>query len=80
MAARILLLGAALAVIALFLVVPTVFVFAAALERGLAAYAAALAAPDTASAIRLTLLVAALAVGATACKTYIGRASCRKIV
>jgi sulfate transport system permease protein len=64
MAGRILLLGAALAVIALFLVVPTVFVFAAALERGLAAYAAALAAPDTASAIRLTLLVAALAVGA----------------
>ena len=60
--ARHLLIAAALAFIALFLVLPLVSVFVAALQKGLAAYGAALVDPDALSAIRLTLLVAAIAV------------------
>jgi sulfate transport system permease protein len=57
-------IGIVLAVGIVFLVVavPTVFVFVEALGEGLAAYGEALAEPDTLSAIRLTLTVAALAV------------------
>jgi sulfate transport system permease protein len=60
--ARHLLIAAALAFIALFLVLPLVSVFVAALQKGWAAYGAALIDPDALSAIRLTLLVAAIAV------------------
>jgi sulfate transport system permease protein len=62
--ARAALIAAALAVVLLFLVLPTVFVFTAALGDGIAAYFAALAQPDTLAAIRLTLIVAAIAVPA----------------
>jgi sulfate transport system permease protein len=60
-------LGTALTVIALgylavFLVVPLVAVFAQALEKGLAAYVAAVREPMALSALRLTLLTAAVAV------------------
>jgi sulfate transport system permease protein len=60
--ARHLLIAAALAFIILFLLLPLVSVFGAALQKGLAAYGAALRDPDALSAIRLTLLVAAIAV------------------
>jgi sulfate transport system permease protein len=46
----------------LFLVVPLVAVFAQALEKGLAAYVAALREPMAVSALRLTLVTAAVAV------------------
>src|ERR687883_433700 len=58
------LIAAALVVVLLFLVLPTAFVFAAALGRDIGAYLDALAQPDTLAAIRLTLLVAAIAVPA----------------
>jgi len=60
--ARHLLIAAALAFIALFLVLPLVAVFAAALQKGFEAYGAALIEPDALAAIKLTLLVAAIAV------------------
>ncbi len=62
--ARLLLILAALALLALLLVLPLVLVFSEALAKGLAAYRAALGAPDTLASIRLTLLVAAIAVPA----------------
>jgi sulfate transport system permease protein len=52
----------ALAFIAFFLVLPLVAVFAEALAKGFSAYGAALADPDAVSAIKLTLLVAAISV------------------
>jgi sulfate transport system permease protein len=52
----------ALAFLGLFLVVPLVAVFAQALEKGWAAYRAALVEPMALSAMRLTLLTAAVAV------------------
>jgi sulfate transport system permease protein len=54
----------ALAFLSLFLVVPLVVVFGQALSRGLAAYLAAVRAPDALAALRLTLLTAAIAVPA----------------
>jgi sulfate transport system permease protein len=59
---RRLLIGSALAFLAFFLLLPLVAVFAEALREGFGAYAAALREPDALSAIRLTLLVAAIAV------------------
>ena len=56
------LIATALVFIGLFLVLPIVVVFAEALRRGWMAYAAAITEPDALSAIRLTLLVAAIAV------------------
>ena len=56
------LIGLALAFLALFLVLPLVAVFAEAMKAGWATYAAAISSPDAISAIRLTLLVAAIAV------------------
>jgi sulfate transport system permease protein len=53
---------AAAGFIALFLVVPLVAVFAQALEKGWAAYVAALTEPMALSALRLTLLTAGIAV------------------
>ena len=58
---RLLILGA-LAFLVFFLLLPLVAVFAEALREGFGAYAAALREPDALSAIRLTLLVAAIAV------------------
>jgi len=59
---RIVLISAALAFLAFFLVLPLIMVFVEALRNGLDAYRSALTEPDTVSAIRLTLLVAAIAV------------------
>jgi sulfate/thiosulfate transport system permease protein len=56
------LIAVALAFILLFLVLPLAAVFAEALRRGLGAYLAALQEPDAWSAIRLTLVTAAIAV------------------
>jgi len=53
---------AALAFIGFFLVLPLVAVFAEALAKGFATYGAALVEPDAISAIKLTLLVAAISV------------------
>lgn len=60
--AKHLLLTAALAFIALFLVLPLAAVFTEALGKGFAAYGVALVEPDALAAIRLTLLVAAISV------------------
>ncbi len=59
-----LLIGAALAYLALFLLVPLVAVFAEALAKGLRVYGAAIVEPEALAAIRLTLLTAAVAVPA----------------
>jgi sulfate/thiosulfate transport system permease protein len=59
---RWLLIGGALAFLGVFLVVPLVAVFTYALQKGVGAYLAALSDPETLSAIRLTLLAAAIAV------------------
>lgn len=61
-ATRRLLIGGALGYLGLFLVLPLAIVFVMALSKGPGAYLAALADPDALSAIRLTLLVAAIAV------------------
>src|SRR5512132_4620479 len=61
---RWLLIGVALVFLALFLFVPLAFVFHQAFRKGLDVYLAAVADPDALSAIRLTLLVAAIAVPA----------------
>lgn len=65
-AARMALTATALAAVLLFLIVPTVFVFAQAFAKGLGVFAAALADPETLAAIRLTLVAAAIAVAANA--------------
>jgi sulfate transport system permease protein len=57
-----LLIGVAVLFAAVFLLLPLANVFAQAFAAGLAAYRATLAAGDTAAAIRLTLLVAAISV------------------
>jgi len=60
--ARFALIALAIGFLALFLLLPLVAVFAEALAKGFGAYAAAIAEPDALAAIRLTLLVAAMAV------------------
>jgi sulfate transport system permease protein len=59
---RLLLTGAALLFLGCFLVVPLAAVFAQAFEQGWRAYLAALAEPDTTSAVLLTMTVAVIAV------------------
>jgi sulfate/thiosulfate transport system permease protein len=59
---RMLLIGIALAFLTLFLFVPLAAVFAEALKKGWAAYLAAIVESDALSAIKLTLLTAAIAV------------------
>ena len=59
---RWLLIGVALAFLALFLFVPLAAVFVEALAKGLGVYLAAITDPDALSAIELTLLAAAIAV------------------
>ncbi len=56
--------AAALAFLAVFLLLPVVAVFTAALDKGLAAYLASFNEPDAWAAIRLTVLAAAIAVPA----------------
>src|SRR5438093_781794 len=57
-----LLVGAAMTYLALFLFLPLLVVFASAFEKGLAVYLAAVTEPVAVSAIRLTLLTAAIVV------------------
>jgi sulfate/thiosulfate transport system permease protein len=59
---KIVVLTAALGFFALFLLLPLIAVFVEALRRGWSVYVAALTEPDALSAIRLTLLIAAIAV------------------
>lgn len=59
---RAVLIGTAIAFLVLFLFVPLVGVFYEAFRRGVEVYIAALTEPEALSAIRLTLLVAAIAV------------------
>jgi sulfate transport system permease protein len=59
---RALLIALALAFLAVFLILPVIVVFGEALRKGLAAYLATFRDPDAEAAIRLTLLVAAIAV------------------
>ena len=59
---RLTLILLAVGFIALFLVIPLVAVFVQALSKGWAVYGGALVEPDAVSAIKLTLLVAAIAV------------------
>ncbi len=61
-AARVLLIALALAFLALFLILPVVVVFSEALRKGMSVYFATFSDPDAEAAIRLTLLVAAIAV------------------
>jgi sulfate transport system permease protein len=56
------LIAVALAFLAVFLFVPLVAVFVEALKKGVAVYLAALAEPDALSAIKLTLIAAAISV------------------
>lgn len=63
-AARVALTVAGLLILALFLVLPLVSVFAQALAKGVVPFLEALREPDALAAIRLTLLVAAIAVPA----------------
>jgi sulfate transport system permease protein len=56
------LIGTALAFLALFLIVPLVAVFTQALEKGVEVYLRAIGEPNALAAIRLTLLTAAIAV------------------
>ncbi len=58
------LIGASLFFLGLFVVLPLVSVFVEALAKGLGGYAAAVADPETRSAIRLTLLTALISVPA----------------
>jgi sulfate transport system permease protein len=60
--ARAILIALGLGFLAVFLVIPLAAVLHAALSKGLDAYLAAVSAPDARSAIRLTLLAAAIAV------------------
>jgi sulfate transport system permease protein len=62
-AVRIVIIGLAVTFLSVFVVLPLVVVFAQALSKGIAAYLAALDNPEAMSAIRLTLLIAAISVG-----------------
>ncbi len=65
-AMRLALIAATVAFVGLFLVLPLVMVFASALEQGFPAALAAIDEPDALSAIKLTLIVAAIAVALNA--------------
>ncbi len=62
LAVRLLLIGLAFAAIALFLVIPLAAVFVEAFRHGARAWLAAVSEPDARHALKLTLLVAAIAV------------------
>ena len=59
---RSLLMGIAILFVGLFLVIPLIAIFAQAFEKGLSAYWAAIAEPETWAAVELTLLTAAIVV------------------
>ncbi|WNC17337.1 sulfate ABC transporter permease subunit CysW [Brevibacillus brevis] len=59
---RWLLIGLALAFLALFLILPLIAVFTEAFKQGAAVFAASITDPETLSAVKLTLLVAAISV------------------
>ena len=60
---RFIIIAIAVIFLTVFVVLPLVVVFAQAFSKGIAAYAIALSQPEALSAIRLTLLVAAISVG-----------------
>src|SRR5439155_13132875 len=62
-AVRIVIITLAVLFLSVFVVLPLVIVFAQAFSKGILAYLAALAEPEALSAIKLTLLVAAISVG-----------------
>jgi sulfate transport system permease protein len=62
-AVRIAIIGVAVTFLGIFVVLPLVIVFAQAFSRGVSAYVTALGNPEALSAIRLTLLIAAISVG-----------------
>jgi sulfate/thiosulfate transport system permease protein len=62
-AVRVVIIAIAVTFLSLFVVLPLVVVFAQAFSKGFGAYLAALSDPEALSAIRLTLLVAAISVG-----------------
>src|SRR5882762_3074229 len=59
---RVALMGSAFTFLALFLIVPLAAVFVNALSKGFAVFFGAISDPDALSAVRLTLLTAAIAV------------------
>jgi sulfate/thiosulfate transport system permease protein len=62
-AVRIVIIGLAVTFLSVFVVLPLVVVFAQAFSKGIVVYLAALGNPEALSAIRLTLLIAAISVG-----------------
>jgi sulfate/thiosulfate transport system permease protein len=60
--ARRLIIGVAMVFVAVFLIIPLIAVFTEALRQGIGVYLAAVTSPEARSAIRLTLLVAAITV------------------
>jgi sulfate/thiosulfate transport system permease protein len=62
-AVRAVIIALAITFLSVFVVLPLVVVFAQAFSKGISAYLAALSDPEALSAIRLTLLVAAISVG-----------------
>jgi sulfate transport system permease protein len=62
-AVRIAIIAIAVTFLVLFVVLPLIVVFASALSKGIVAYFSTLSDPEALSAIRLTLLVAAISVG-----------------
>jgi sulfate transport system permease protein len=62
-AVRIVIIAIAVTFLSVFVVLPLVVVFAQAFSKGISAYLSALSDPEALSAIRLTLLVAAISVG-----------------
>ncbi len=60
---RLTIIGVAVAFLGLFIVLPLITVFTQAFSKGVAAYGAALADPDTLSAVWLTLVTALISVG-----------------
>ncbi|HYI31092.1 MAG TPA: sulfate/thiosulfate ABC transporter permease CysW, partial [Bradyrhizobium sp.] len=60
---RIVIIAIAVTFLTVFVVLPLVVVFAQAFAKGVGAYFAALAEPEALSAIKLTLMVAAISVG-----------------
>src|SRR5512140_2318150 len=60
---RIVIIAMAVMFLTVFVVLPLVVVFAQAFSKGIGAYFSALSDPEALSAIRLTLLVAAISVG-----------------
>jgi sulfate transport system permease protein len=61
-AVRIAIIGAAIAFLSIFVVLPLIVLFAQAFSRGVSAYVTALGNPEALSAMRLTLLIAAISV------------------